>query len=102
MCYYLTPFNIYLKLIYNYIQTRAKALKGEDKYINVKLFKGVDYNRKIEGRGKLIIIYNPKVDINTPLYQEYKDDSKDREKVVPARYKVRVIGATIKFTPVLS
>ena len=89
-------------LIYSYIQARAKALKGKEEYIDGKLFKGVDNAIKIIGRGELIQIYNPKEDISSLPYQEYKDNSKDREKVVPTRYKVRVIGATIKFTPVLS
>jgi len=32
----------------------AKAFKGEEEYIDGIIFKGVDYARKIIGRGKLI------------------------------------------------
>ena len=93
---------ISLKLTYSYIQAGAKALKREEEYIDGIIFKGVDYARKIIGRGELIQIYNPKEDISSLPYQEYKDGSKDREKAIPTRYKVCVIGATIKLTPVLS
>jgi len=58
----------------------------------------VDKNRTIIGWGKLIQIYNPKEDISSLPYWVYKDPSKDAIYDVPARYKVYVIGATIKFT----
>lgn len=79
-------------------ETGAKALEGEEEYIHVKLFKGVDYDRKIEGKGTSIMIYDPKADMSSPPYWEHNDDSKDGEKVVPKGFNVRVIGATVKFT----
>ena len=51
---YLNSFNTYLKLTYNYTQTRVKALNGEVEYIKIKLFNGVDKNKMITGWGKLI------------------------------------------------
>ena len=89
-------------LIYSYIQARAKVLKREEEYIDGKLFRGVNYAKKIIKRGELIQIYDFKEDISSLLYWEYEDNSKDKEKVVFTRYKVRVIGVTIKFIPVLS
>ena len=50
----LNSFNTYLKLTYNYIQTRVKALNGEAEYIKTKLFNRVDKNKMITGWGKLI------------------------------------------------
>jgi len=81
-------------------ETGAKALKGEEEYIDGKLFEGVDFDRKITGRGMLIQVYDPKVDMSSPPYWEYEDESKDGDQVVPAGYKVRVVGATVKFTRV--
>jgi hypothetical protein len=58
----------------------------------------VDRNRKITGRGKLIQVYDPKADMNSPPYWEYENLFKDDTSEVPAGYEVRVIGATVKFT----
>jgi len=41
-------------LIYDNIQTRAKALAGKLEFININIFKAVDYDQKIIGKGKLI------------------------------------------------
>ena len=41
-------------LIYDNIQTRAKALVGKLEFININIFKAVDYDQKITGKGKLI------------------------------------------------
>lgn len=81
-----------------YIQIGAKALKGEDEYIDVNLFEAVNYDRRIHGKGMSIMIYDPKADMNTPPYWEHNDTSKSDSHDVPAGYKVRVIGATVKFT----
>lgn len=81
-------------------ETGAKALNGEEEHIHVKLFKGVDYERMIIGRGESIMIYNPNEAMTSPAYWEHNDDSKDGEKIVPKGYNVRVIGATVKFTRV--
>ena len=51
---YLNSFNTYLKLTYNYTQTRVKALNREAEYIKIKLFNKVDKNKTIIGQGKLI------------------------------------------------
>jgi len=79
-------------------ETGAKALNGEAEYIKTKLFDGVDKNRTITGRGKLIQIYNPKADMSSPPYWVHEDPSEDATYDVPAGYKVHVVGATVKFT----
>jgi hypothetical protein len=80
------------------LKTGAKALKGEKEYIGGMLFEGVNYTRNITGRGKLIQIYDPTKDMSSPAYWEYEDEVNDDSHDVPAGYKVRVVGATIKFT----
>jgi hypothetical protein len=62
------------------------------------LFKAVDHDRKITGRGKLIIIYDPKKEMSTPPYWQYNNIPKDGSSDVLAGFKVRVIGAFITFT----
>jgi len=76
----------------------AKALRGEDEYINGKIFEGVDYSRNIAGKGKLIQVYDPNADMSSPPYWEHEDPSKNGSSEVPAKYEVRVVGATVKFT----
>ncbi|KAL1795439.1 hypothetical protein ACET3X_005663 [Alternaria dauci] len=50
-------------------ETGTKALKGEPETIlNTFIFQGVDYARKISGKGKLIQIYDPTKDMSTPPY----------------------------------
>lgn len=94
----LIPFNTSSKLIYSYIQTGAQALAGKEEYINVKLFEAVDHDRKITGRGKSIMIYDPKKEMSTPPYWQHNNISKDGTSDVPAGFKVRVIGAFVTFT----
>ncbi|KAH8706863.1 hypothetical protein GQ44DRAFT_496023 [Phaeosphaeriaceae sp. PMI808] len=79
-------------------ETGAKALKGEEEYIGGMLFEVVDYARTITGKGKLIQIYDPTKDMGSPAYWEYEDEANYGSHDVPAGYKVRVVGATIKFT----
>jgi hypothetical protein len=57
----------------------------------------VDYDRKIAGRGKSIMVYDPKADMDTPPYWEHINTSEINSSPVPAGFKVRVIGATVKF-----
>ncbi|KAF2199579.1 hypothetical protein GQ43DRAFT_111622 [Delitschia confertaspora ATCC 74209] len=78
--------------------TGAKALDGQEEYIAGMLFDGVDYNRTITGKGKLIQIYDPTKDMSSPAYWEYENTVEPQSHDVPAGYKVRVVGATIKFT----
>ncbi|KAF2804454.1 uncharacterized protein BDZ99DRAFT_152914 [Mytilinidion resinicola] len=78
--------------------TGAKALRGEKEYINSIIFDGVASPRKITGRGKLIQIYDSKADMSSLAYWEHENPSEDGTYNIPARYKVRVIGSTVKFT----
>jgi len=79
-------------------ETGAQALKGEAEYINIKLFEGVDYDRKITGHGKSIQVYDPKVDMNSPPYWHHQNSSEDATGNVPKGFKVHVMAATVKFT----
>ncbi|PYI03593.1 hypothetical protein BO78DRAFT_409775 [Aspergillus sclerotiicarbonarius CBS 121057] len=74
------------------------ALKGEMEEIKTKLFDEVEYPRTIIGKGKLIQIYDPKADMRSPAYWEWEREDKEGKYDVPAGYKVRVVGATVKFT----
>lgn len=76
----------------------VKALKGETEYIKIKLFEAVDNDRKITGKGKLIQVYDPKADMDSPPYWEHEDQSAFGSHDVPAGYEVRVVAATVKFT----
>jgi len=49
-------------LTHDYIQTGAKALAGKSEFINAKIFEAVDYDRKITGKGKNIMCYDPEAD----------------------------------------
>lgn len=75
-----------------------KALNGVEEHINVKLFPAVDYPRKVTGRGKQIMVYDPGVDMSSPPYWEHNSTSETATGEVPAGYKVTVIDATVKFT----
>ncbi|KAL5399755.1 hypothetical protein PMIN03_012620 [Paraphaeosphaeria minitans] len=77
--------------------TGDKALRGEEEYIGGKIFEGVNYTRKLEGKGKLIQIYDPTKDMSSPAYWEYENEVVSDNSIVPAGYEVRVVGATIKF-----
>jgi len=77
--------------------TGAKALAGNSEYINVKLFDAVDYDRNITGSGKSIMCYDPNTEDPSSSLWSYQNTSITDE-TVPAGYKVRVIGATVKFT----
>ena len=73
----------------------AVALSGDNEYINVMLFEEVDHDRKITGQGRSIMCYDPKVNMKSPpLFDEEKVEGR----TVPAGHRVRVIGATVKFT----
>ncbi len=79
------------------IQTGVKALAGKSEFINMKIFEAVDYDRKITGKGKSIMCYDPEADETSEPLWEYENTSITDEPV-PAGHKVRVIGATVKFT----
>jgi len=79
-------------------ETGGQALKGEEEYISVKLFQAVDYDRKITGRGKQIMVYDPKAAMSTPPRWEHNNPSEDATGDVPAGCNVTVIDATVKFT----
>jgi hypothetical protein len=49
-------------------ETRAQALAGEEEYVGIKLFPAVGEERKITGKGKSIIVYDPKAPMDTPPY----------------------------------
>lgn len=66
--------------------------------IKTKLFDGVDHPRTIIGTGKLIQIYDPKADMGSPAYWEWESQEEEGKHIVPAGYKVRVVGATVMFT----
>jgi hypothetical protein len=83
-------------LTHDYMQTGAKALAGKSEFINANIFEAVHYDRKITGNGKLIQCYDPEADETKNLW-EYENTSITDESV-PTRYKVRVLGAKVKFT----
>jgi len=79
-------------------ESGAKALSGEAEFIHGKLFEPVDYDRTITGRGTLIQVYDPKVDMATPPYWKYENESEDMTRDVPKGFRVHVVSATVKFT----
>jgi hypothetical protein len=81
----------------DYIQTGAKALAGNSEFINGKIFEPADYDRKITGKGKSIMCYDPEADETSEPLWEYQD-TPITDEPVPAGYEVRVISATVKFT----
>jgi len=76
----------------------AKALSGEAEFISGMLFEPVDYDRTITGRGKLIQVYNPKVDMASPPYWIHENPSEDATGNVPKGFEVHVVSSTVKFT----
>jgi hypothetical protein len=84
-------------LIYDYIQTGARALAGKSEFINIKIFEAVDYDRKITGKGINIMCYDPEADATSEPLWEYENTSITDEPV-PAGHEVEVKGATVKFT----
>lgn len=84
-------------LTHDCLQTGAKALAGTPEYINVKIFDAVDYDRKVTGSGKSIMCYDPNIDDTSSSLWAYQNTSITDE-TAPAGSKVRVIGATVKFT----
>ncbi|KAF2788650.1 hypothetical protein K505DRAFT_285773 [Melanomma pulvis-pyrius CBS 109.77] len=79
------------------IEIGAKALKGEEEYIEGKLFEAVNYARTITVKGTLIQIYDPTKDMSSPAYWEYEDEANYDSHDVPAGYKVCVTAAFIQF-----
>jgi len=79
-------------------ESGAKALSGEAEFINAMIFESVDYDRMITGRGTLIQVYDPTVDMATPPYWQYQNESEDMTRDVPKGFVVRVLSATVKFT----
>lgn len=73
------------------------ALSGQQEYINFILFEAVDYDRTMAGEGKPIMCYDSKADMSSPPLWNYQNTSFENE-TVPAEHKVRVIGATVRFT----
>ena len=84
-------------LTHNYIQTGAKALSGKPEFIYGKIFEAKNYDRKITGKGKLIMCYDPEADETSAPLWEYENTSIIDEPV-PAGHKVEVLSATVKFT----
>jgi len=77
-------------------KTGAKALAGKSEPINFKIFEAVDYDRKITGKGKSIMCYDPEADETSDPLWEYENTSITDEPV-PAGHEVEVKGATVKF-----
>lgn len=79
-------------------KTGAKAMRGEfETILNTFIFKGVDHDREITGRGKLIQVYDPTKDMSTAPYWEYEDETISNTRDVPAGYEVRIVKATVRF-----
>jgi hypothetical protein len=69
------PFHICLMLTYDHIQTGAKALVGKSEYIHAKIFEAVEYDRKITGKDKSIMCYDPEADKTSAPLWEYQNSS---------------------------
>jgi len=72
------------------------ALRGEDEFLRIWLFREATVDRRIRARGESIMVYDPSKE-NEPAYWLRENISVDDECVVPAGYVVRVIKAWIKF-----
>jgi hypothetical protein len=72
------------------------ALRGVDEYLSAHIFDAVDYDRKITGGGTLIMIFDPKRAKDTPPHRTFDNVTVDGE-LVPAKFEVKVIDATVKF-----
>lgn len=75
----------------------AKALRGEEELVQAKIFEAVDHDRKIQGRGTLIQVYDPSTDPSEPPYWEYEDEQNSVTAFVPAYHVVRVVKARLAF-----
>jgi hypothetical protein len=84
-------------LTYDYNQTGAKAEAGKSEFIHAKIFEAADHDRKITGKGKSIMCYDPEADKTSAPLWEYENISITDEPV-PAGHEVEVLGATVKFT----
>lgn len=94
----MNSFQCIFNLTHDFPQVGTKSLKGEWEYIGGKLFEGMRHVRNITGKGKLIEIYDPKADMNSPPLWEHDKEDTYASHEVPPGYEVRVVGATIKFT----
>ncbi|KAB8277130.1 hypothetical protein BDV30DRAFT_234930 [Aspergillus minisclerotigenes] len=78
----------------------ATAIEGMKYTIRgVRLFSELAYGRKVTGKGESIMVYDPKKNMGTrPFWENGDDPNKEETGKVPAGHRVRVIGATVKFT----
>ena len=79
-------------------QLGTSALEGKEEYLVAHIFGGVDHDRKITGRGTLIMIFDPKAEDNAPPYWEYTNTEIESTNLVPRGFKVKVVDARVKMT----
>jgi hypothetical protein len=84
------------------MSTGVGSTAEEDVQYDIKgfrLFREEDYARTISGKGKSIMIYDPKVDYESPpVWENGTDPNKEETATVPPGCRVRVIGAIVTFT----
>lgn len=67
-------------------------------YISAGILDGVGYARKIECKGELIRISNPKAKAGTPPHWVYENVATMGEHNVPPTFEVEVINGWVKLT----
>jgi len=69
----------------------------DKEYIAARIFDGIDHARKIECRGELIRISDPKVKGVEP-YWVYESTTTNAEHDVPPGFEIEVINGWVKLT----
>jgi len=78
------------------------ALRGQPEFIQGKIFGPFETACQVDGKGKLIQVYDPKTWPGSPAYWEYEDEENPGFSHVPAGCKVRVVKALVAFIPLAS
>ena len=75
-----------------------KALAGIEEYLPSHLFGAVEFDRSITGRGKLIMIFDPKEEDNTPPLWKHTSPTGYGTHTIPAGFKIKINDAVVKMT----
>lgn len=78
-------------------QIGAKALRGEEEFIQGKIFGPFAVDTQVQCKGRLIQIYDPTTDPNSPAFWEYEDEQNREMGFIPAHHVVRVVKAHVAF-----
>lgn len=80
------------------IQVGEDALNGQEEYILGHIFDAEKDDRRISGRGTLIMVFDPSAAANVEPYWTHRNIKEDGESLVPAGFEVKVMDGRVNMT----